>query len=196
MKAGDVMVSDRDIVEYYKNLDRSLFMEENKRYAGIDAAFPIGHGQTISQPSLVLKMTLMLGLHKDCKVLEIGTGSGYQTALLAKFSSHVYTVERIEPLKEKAEKRLAGMGFSNISFKLGDGSQGWEENAPYDRIMVTAAAHKIPKKLIKQLAPGGGMIIPVGGYTQKINIISKDEYNNVNIREDIPVVFVKLIGDY
>ena len=190
------MVSDRAIVEYYKKLDRSLFMEENKRYAGIDAAFPIGHGQTISQPSLVLKMTLMLGLHEDCKVLEIGTGSGYQTALLAKFSSHVYTVERIGPLKEKAEKRLSGLGFTNISYKLGDGSQVWEEAAPFDRIMVTAAAHRIPKKLIAQLAPGGGMIIPVGGYTQRINIISKDEDNNVRIREDIPVVFVKLIGDY
>ena len=190
------MVSDQDIIKYYKELDRSLFMEVNKRYAGIDAAFSIGHGQTISQPSLVLKMTLMLGLHEDCRVLEIGTGSGYQTALLAKFASRVYTVERIEPLKEEAEERLGEMGFSNISFKLGDGSQGWKEEAPFDRIIVTAAARRIPKKLIEQLAPGGGMIIPVGGYSQRITIVSKDEENNINIREDIPVVFVKPIGDY
>lgn len=190
------MVKDQDIIEYYRDLDRACFMNENKRYAGIDAAFSIGHGQTISQPSLVLKMTLMLGLHEDCRVLEIGTGSGYQTALLAKFAKEVYTVERIKPLKDEAEDRLGKLGFNNIKFKLGDGSQGWEEEAPFDRIMVTAAAKRIPRKLIKQLAPSGGMIIPVGGYTQKITIVSKDEDNNVSIREDIPVVFVKLIGDY
>ena len=190
------MIKDQDIIKYYKELDRSLFMKENKRYSGFDAAFPIGYGQTISQPSLVLKMTLMLGLHEGCRVLEIGTGSGYQTALLAKFALKVYTVERIEPLKEEAEERLAKLGFSNIRFKLGDGSQGWREEAPFDRIMVTAAARKIPKKLIEQLAPGGGMIIPVGGYTQRITIVTKDEDDKINIREDIPVVFVKLIGDY
>lgn len=190
------MVSDQDVVQYYKELDRSLFMEENKRFAGIDAAFSIGYGQTISQPSLVLKMTLILGLHEDFRVLEIGTGSGYQTALLAKFCKDVYTVERIEPLQQSAERRLKKLGFANIHYKLGDGSQGWEEEAPFDRIMVTAAAHTMPKKLIKQLAPGGGMIIPVGGHTQKIMIVSKDDDGNVRIREDIPVVFVKLIGDY
>ncbi len=190
------MASDRDIVRYFKKLDRSLFMGESKRYADIDAAISIGYGQTISQPSLVLKMTLMLGLYNDCRVLEIGTGSGYQTALLAKFSSEVYTVERIADLKDVAEERLAEQGFSNIEYKLGDGSQGWEEKAPFDRIIVTAAARHIPPKLVQQLAPGGGMIIPVGGYTQRITIVSKDEDNKVNIREDIPVVFVKLIGDY
>lgn len=190
------MVLDQDVIEYYKKLDRSLFMKENKRYAGIDAAFSIGYGQTISQPSLVLKMTLMLGLNEKHRVLEIGTGSGYQTALLAKFASKVYTVERIEPLKEEAEERLLKLGLSNVYYKIGDGSQGWEEKAPFDRIMVTAAAHRIPKKLIKQLAPGGGMIIPVGGHIQRINIVTKDEDGNVSIREDIPVVFVKLIGDY
>ncbi len=190
------MISDADIVEYYKKLDRSMFMEENKQFAFVDAAFSIGHGQTISQPSLVLRMTLMLGIEEDSKVLEIGTGSGYQTALLAKFASEVYTVERIEPLMKKAKERLGRLGFSNIRYKLGDGSKGWEEEAPFDRIIVTAAARQIPKMLIKQLATGGGMIIPVGHHTQRINIVSKDEDNKISIREDIPVIFVKLIGDY
>ena len=190
------MISDRDVVEYYKKLDRSIFMDENKRFACVDAAFSIGHGQTISQPSLVLKMTLMLGIDESSKVLEIGTGSGYQTALLAKFASEVYTVERIEPLMNKAKERLSQLGFSNIRYKLGDGSKGWYEEAPFDRIIVTAAARQIPKMLIKQLAPGGGMIIPVGLHTQRLNVVSKDEENNINIREDIPVIFVKLIGDY
>ncbi len=196
MKVGVDMIAEQDVIRYYQRLDRSLFMEENKRYADIDAAFSIGYGQTISQPSLVLKMTLMLGICEDCKVLEIGTGSGYQTALLAKFTSKVYTVERIEPLKIEAEKRLRKLGFSNIKYMLGDGSKGWKEEAPFDRIIVTAAAKNIPKELIKQLAPDGVMIIPVGGDIQRINIITKDEDNNINIKEDIPVIFVKLIGDY
>ena len=196
MKVGVDMITEEDVIRYYKKLDRSLFMEENKRYADIDAAFSIGYGQTISQPSLVLKMTLMLGISEDCRVLEIGTGSGYQTALLAKFTSKVYTVERIEPLKIEAEKRLRKLGFLNIKYRLGDGSKGWKEEAPFDRIIVTAAAKNIPKELIKQLAPDGVMIIPVGGDIQRINIVTKDEENNINIKEDIPVIFVKLIGDY
>lgn len=189
-------VKANDIENYFNELDRALFMPSNKHLANIDAPFPIGHGQTISQPSLVLKMTLMLGITDDSRILEIGTGSGYQTALLAKFASRVYTVERIEPLQNSAKEILSELGFTNIKFKIGDGSQGWEEEAPFDRILVTAAAHRIPRQLIRQLAPGGGMIIPVGEYTQRINIISKDEDNNVSIREDIPVIFVKLIGDY
>ena len=190
------MITGMDIADYYKKLDRSLFMGDIKRYSRVDAAFPIGYGQTISQPSLVLKMTMMLELEGDNRVLEIGTGSGYQTAILAEFSSHVYTVERIKQLKEAAEERLLKQGIYNVSYKLGDGSQGWEETAPYSRIIVTAAAHRIPKKLIDQLAPGGRMVIPVGRTIQIINLISRDKDNKISIKEDIPVVFVKLIGDY
>ncbi|MFO7610994.1 MAG: protein-L-isoaspartate(D-aspartate) O-methyltransferase [Clostridia bacterium] len=190
------MGSDMDITGYFKELDRALFMECNSRYAGVDAAFPIGHGQTISQPSLVLEMTTMLDIRPGCRVLEIGTGSGYQTALLAKFAGAVYTVERIEPLMTAARERLSRLGFENIHYRLGDGSQGWDEYAPYDRIMVTAAAHRIPPRLVDQLVPGGKMVIPVGMGIQTLSVVYKDIGNNVRVEEGIPVLFVDLVGDY
>ncbi|MDW0118592.1 methyltransferase domain-containing protein [Sporosarcina thermotolerans] len=130
-------------------------MDELKEFAYMDEAIPIGYEQTISQPSLVLEMTLAIDLQHDVKVLEIGTGSGFQTALLAAFSNAVYTIERIAALHERAKERLDEAGFSNIHFKLDDGSNAWEESAPYDRIMVTAAAAQVPPELVDQLAFGG-----------------------------------------
>ncbi|WP_372869752.1 protein-L-isoaspartate O-methyltransferase family protein, partial [Planomicrobium okeanokoites] len=121
---------EQDIRAYFNKLDRSFFMDRFKEMASFDEAIPIGHEQTISQPSLVLEMTLALEPETDSRVLEIGTGSGFQTALLAEFASQVYTVERIEELYHRAKERLDESGFSNISFKLDDGSMGWEENAP------------------------------------------------------------------
>lgn len=185
------------IIKYYNELDRSYFMEEYKEQSHEDRPFPIGHGQTISQPSLVLKMTISLDVKEDSKVLEIGTGSGYQTALLAKAAKKVYTIERIEDLYLKAKDRLNKAGFSNIEFKLSDGSIGWEENAPYDRIMVTASATKLPEKLIEQLAPNGKMIIPVGaGGVQDLMLISKDSKGEVKKEILEKVRFVRLIGEY
>lgn len=181
------------IIKYYKELDRSYFMEEYKGHSHEDTPFPIGHGQTISQPSLVLKMTILLEVEEDSKVLEIGTGSAYQTALLSKAAKSVYTVERIEDLYIKAKERLNRAGYSNIEFKLGDGSIGWEENAPYDRIMVTASADKLPEKLIDQLAPGGKMVIPIGN---DLIIVDKDSEGKVKKETIAKVRFVKLIGDY
>lgn len=189
-------VSDKALVKFWKELDRAAFMGENSRYADIDAAFPIGYGQTISQPSLVLQMTSMLRLYEGCKVLEIGTGSGYQTALLAEFAGRVFTVERIPELLDNARDRLEDMGFGNIEYKLGDGSRGWAENAPYDRIMVTAGARRMPEELVAQLADGGRMVIPVGIGVQRLTIVEKDEKGEVYMEEDIPVAFVKLTGDY
>ncbi len=168
---------DKLIRETYQNLDRSLFMEELQDLAWLDAPLPIGYGQTISQPSLVLSMTLALKAFMGCRVLEIGTGSGYQTALLSCFAETVYTVERLEPLYSSAQKRLKALGYKNIRLRLGDGWQGWPENAPYDRIIVTAAAPVVPNALVEQLAPSGMMIIPIGddGEIQELMRIEKDE---------------------
>ncbi|RNF40304.1 protein-L-isoaspartate(D-aspartate) O-methyltransferase [Planococcus salinus] len=188
---------EQEIRTYFQNMDRSFFMDSHKDMAFFDEAIPIGHGQTISQPSLVLEMTLALDLRPDSKVLEIGTGSGFQTALLAAFSDTVYTVERIESLHERAKERLAEADFSNIQFKLDDGSLGWEEHSPYDRIMVTAAASEIPQELIDQLANGGKMIIPVGStFSQELLLIEKQQDGTLDTTLLNEVVFVRLKGKY
>jgi protein-L-isoaspartate(D-aspartate) O-methyltransferase len=187
-----------DLLTYYGKLDRSNFIDnENKKYANMDKALSIGCGQTISQPSLVLKMTEELAPNKTCKVLEIGTGSGYQTALLAAFSKSVYTMERIKELSEKAKERLDKLGYSNIVFTIGDGSEGWKEHAPFDRIMVTAAADKIPNELINQLKPGGRMIIPVGPKgNQELKLIIKSPDGDIHDETLFRVTFVEMKGKY
>lgn len=185
------------IIKAYQELDRSYFMDDYKESANLNVPFPIGHGQTISQPSLVLEMSLLLEPHEDSRVLELGTGSGFQTALLAKCSQTVYTVERIEDLYLKAKERLDKAGYKNIEFKLDDGNLGWEENAPYDRIMVTAAAYKLPDKLIEQLGPKGKMVIPVGsGFVQELMVISKTAAGKLEKKIAGEVSFVPLIGEY
>lgn len=187
----------KEIIAYFRNLDRGFFMEKHKDLAGLDEAIPIGHQQTISQPSLVLEMTLALDLQPTSKVLEIGTGSGFQTALLAKFSDSVYTVERIEELHKSAQKRLSEAGFDNIHYKLDDGSYGWAEHAPYDRIMVTAAAATIPQELIEQLKPGGKMLIPVGSsFMQELQLVEKDSQGKLHKTVITNVLFVPLKGKY
>ena len=182
------------ITKYYNELDRSYFMDKHKEEAHVDRPFPIGYEQTISQPSLVLEMTILLDIDKDSKVLEIGTGSGYQTALLAKAAKKVYTIERIKELYQGAKEKLSKAGYKNIEFKLDDGSLGWVEKAPYDRIMVTAAASKLPEDLVEQLAPNGKMVIPVGaGSVQELMLITKDSNGNIK-KEDLGKVrFVRLI---
>lgn len=188
---------DREITAFFRNLDRSFFMDQFKEMASADEAVPIGHEQTISQPSLVLEMTLALDLERDSKVLEIGTGSGFQTALLAEFAGSVFTVERIEDLHNRAKERLRELNYENISFKLDDGSFGWEEHGPYDRIMVTAAASKIPYELTNQLAPSGKMIIPIGSsFSQELRLIEKDENGKLYSTLLNQVRFVPLKGKY
>lgn len=188
----------RELNEFFKRLDRSFFLEgENKRFADYDGPLPIGFGQTISQPSLVLYMTEMLELRSDSIVLEIGTGSGYQTAFLAHFGKIVYTVERIGDLSENAQKRLSILGYNNIEYLVGDGSKGWKEHAPYDRIMVTAAARHVPKALADQLRPGGIMIIPAGEEAvQSLLRVEKTSGGQLIETELLKVRFVDLIGDY
>lgn len=185
------------IIEFFQELDRAYFLDKDKERAHLDRPLSIGQGQTISQPTLVLEMTLALAVQKDNKVLEIGTGSGYQTALLSKAAKKVYTVERIKDLKETAEKRLREANYFNIDYKLGDGSQGWPEHAPYDRIMVTAAAKRMPTALVEQLAPGGRMVIPVGAETaQELLLLKKDDEGKISKELLNHVRFVDLIGDY
>lgn len=188
----------QELTTYFRSLDRSFFVgDDMKQYAGLDRPLPIGYDQTISQPSLVLEMTKLLEPEKDSKTLEVGTGSGFQTALLAKMSMEVYTVERIGELMKKAKERLNALNFSNIFYKTGDGSTGWREHAPYDRIMVTAAAGALPDELVEQLANGGRMVIPVGPpHLQELKLVTKTDNGEINIKTVELVRFVELKGQY
>lgn len=184
--------------KFFLVLDRSFFLDRKyKMMAREDLPLPIGYKQTISQPSLVLEMTRLLSPEKDSKVLEIGTGSGYQTAFLAEFSEEVYTIERISELSKKAQKRLSKLGYNNIYYKIDDGSSGWEENAPFDRIIVTAAAGKKPINLINQLNTNGRMVVPVGvPPVQELLLITKDEKGNLDEQIIGYVRFVEMVGAY
>ena len=189
---------DEALLQFYTSLDRSLFLGmQYKGLAKLDRPLHIGMGQTNSQPSLVLYMTQQLDLKKNQKVLEIGTGSGYQSAFLAEFFAELYTVELLAELQKQAKERLRGLGYHNIHYKVGDGSLGWAEHAPYERIMVTAAAKRMPLPLIEQLAFGGIMIIPVGplGW-QELMQVTKDSEGNIEQKKLLDVAFVELVGKY
>ena len=159
---------------------------------------PIGHGQTISQPYIVAIMTHLLQVDKDDRVLEIGTGSGYQVAVLAELVKKAYSIEIIEPLGKEAENRLQRLGYENIELAIGDGYYGWEKHAPFDAIIVTAAASHIPPPLIKQLKPGGRMLVPVGSrfMVQELLLVQKSESGEVSTRQLLPVAFVPLTGKH
>jgi len=189
-------ISDENVLEAFRKVPRHLFTDKMfAEQAYEDNALPIGDGQTISQPSVVAFMTQALGLGKDEKILEIGTGSGFQTAILAQFSRRVYTIERQRELGATAHKRLRDMGYHNIVFKVGDGTKGWVQHAPFDRIIVTAGAPALPQDLIGQLAIGGRMIIPNGNRTsQQLEIYDKTK-DGVKKTEAGTVLFVPLIGE-
>jgi len=191
-------MTEKELLMFFKSLDRAYFIDgPSKALAGLDHALPIGYGQTISQPSLVFEMTWYLALEPDSKVLEIGTGSGYQTVFLAEFGGTVYTIERLEELAVSARKRLEGLGYDNIHYRIGDGSGGWPEAAPFDRIIVTAASSAVPVELVEQLAPGGKMILPVGvPGDQDLLLVVKDSEGVMNQRVLTKVVFVELVGKY
>ena len=159
---------------------------------------PIGHGQTISQPYIVALMTDLIKPQADQRVLEIGTGSGYQAAILAELTGQVFSIEIIEPLGEQARERLGNMGYDNVTVRIGDGYYGWEEHAPFDAIVVTAAASHIPPPLVKQLKPGGIMIIPVGSrfLTQQLVLVNKEQDGQLVTRQILPVRFVPLTGGH
>ena len=162
-----------------------------------DGPLPIGHKQTISQPYIVAYMTEHLQVSKSHNVLEIGTGSGYQAAILAELVDHVFTIEIIPELAENAEKVLVELGYENITVRTGDGYKGWPEEAPFDRIMVTAAPNEIPEKLVEQLAPNGRMILPVGGsiFAQYLWLVQKDNDGIVTKEKILAVRFVPMVKE-
>jgi protein-L-isoaspartate(D-aspartate) O-methyltransferase len=159
---------------------------------------PIGHGQTISQPYIVAIMTDLLRTKPGDRVLELGTGSGYQAAVLAGLVKEVYTIEIVEPLAKEAAQRLTQLGFRNVEVKLGDGYYGWLEHAPFDSIVVTAAASHVPLPLVRQLKPGGRMVLPVGTsfHTQHLMLVEKETDGSVTTRQILPVAFVPLTGKH
>ena len=188
-------IIDKSVLNIIESVDRSFFVDENlKQKSNLNIALPIDCGQTISQPLVVAHMTQSLELNKNLRVLEIGTGSGYQSYILSKLCRFVYTIERYNSLKKKAENLLRQLGTKNIFFKHADGGLGWNEQAPFDRILVTANAPEIPDNLLKQLANKGIMIIPVGDdYNEQVlkKIIKND--NDIKIENLMKVRFVPLV---
>jgi protein-L-isoaspartate(D-aspartate) O-methyltransferase len=176
-----------------RKVERHLFVpQQEMQNAYEDRPVPIGYGQTISQPYIVGYMTEILKLAKDDRVLEIGTGSGYQAAILAEIVSEVYTIEIIDELGRQAVKRLADLKYSNVRVRTGDGYFGWEEHAPFDAIVVTAAAEYVPPPLLDQLKVGGRMIIPVGSpfLVQQLMLVEKLENGKTRTTSVMPVRFV------
>ncbi len=190
-------IKDKRLLEAMRKVPRHIFTGgymQDRAYE--DSALPIGEGQTISQPYMVAIMTELLELKGNEKVLEIGTGSGYQTAILAELAKEVFTIERIEALAKKAEEKLLPLGYTNVHVKADDGTSGWEKEAPFDRILITAGAPNVPKPLTDQLAENGIIVIPVGDrFVQRLLIIKKSK-GRLTEEHHIPCVFVPLIGEY
>jgi len=190
-------ISDRRVLAAMEEVPRHLFVEESIRFEAYDdTPLPIGEGQTISQPYMVAVMTELLGLRGHERVLEIGTGSGYQAAVLSRLCRHVYTVERIEALSVRARRILAKCGYENISFKVGDGTDGWPEEAPFEGIIVTAGAPRVPDSMVNQLTIGGRLLIPVGNrWSQTLKRVVRTEKGS-RTEDHTGCRFVDLIGKH
>jgi len=191
-------IEDQRVLRSLREVPRHLFIEESlwpRAYS--DTPLPTSNGQTISQPYIVALMTELLEADENDTVLEIGTGSGYQAAVLSGLVEHVYTIEIVPELGRSAEQALNRLGYENVSVRIGDGYQGWPEHAPFDRIIVTAAPDEIPQALVDQLKPGGRMVLPVGSQVsyQELMVLEKDEAGNVSTRSTIPVRFVPMVRD-
>ncbi|MBU0485046.1 MAG: protein-L-isoaspartate(D-aspartate) O-methyltransferase [Proteobacteria bacterium] len=188
-------IIDQKVLEVMGKVPRHLFVEDALQAQSYsDFPLPIGEGQTISQPYIVALMTQMLNLRGDESVLEIGTGSGYQAAVLSRLCERVFSVERIKPLFVKARKIFDQLLYFNILCKIDDGTMGWPANAPYDAIMVTAAGPDIPQALVDQLADPGRMVIPIGDRTsQRLTLVTKED-GEIKVRDGEAVRFVSLIG--
>ena len=189
-------IEDQRVLDVMKVVERHKFVPERySESAYKDGPLPIGYGQTISQPFIVAFMTENLKLKSSHKVLEIGTGSGYQAAVLSELCDHVYTIEIVDALANESTERLEKLGFENITVRSGDGYKGWPEEAPFDRIMVTAAPEEIPELLIEQLAEGGIMVIPVGKQyeIQYLWVITKEVGGQIKKEKILPVRFVPMV---
>lgn len=193
---GAPAVRDARVLQAVRTVPRHRFVPpELAARAYGDHPLPIGHGQTISQPYIVAIMTELARPQKNHKALEIGTGSGYQAAVLSELVEHVYTIELLEPLGTQARDRLQALGYANVTVRIGDGYQGWPEQAPFDVILVTAGAPFIPPALIEQLAPGGRMVIPVGAEwsDQVLKLVTKDKNGKICTEDVMGVRFVPLV---
>lgn len=192
LRARDIR--DPRVLSAMQQVPRHLFMpDEMRSQAYADSPLPIGYDQTISQPYIVAFMTQALNVRPEHTVLEIGTGSGYQAAVLGMLARQVYTIEIVEPLAERARATLAGLGFSNIHVRAGNGYLGWPEHAPFDRIMVTAAPPEVPPALVQQLKVGGIMAIPVGTANQELRILRRT-VKGLDVLDTLPVRFVPMTG--
>ncbi len=192
---SDLQLDYRRVLDVMGQVPRHEFVVPGmERYAYQNTAQSIGLGQTISQPLIVALMTALADVDRSSKVLEVGTGSGYQAAVLARLAGHVYSIEVVEPLAVRAQQALMRLGVENVSIRTGDGHAGWPEHAPYDAIVVTAAPETVPQALIDQLKPGGRLVIPVGGTDQELVVIGKAGDGTVRQRDVIPVRFVPFTG--
>ena len=190
-------VTDPLVLQAMRRVPRHLFVPaEYRELAYVNSPLVIGYSQTISQPFIVAHMSELLELEPELRVLEIGTGSGYQAAVLGELCNHVYTIEIVAPLGRKAQKLLKELGYSQVQVRIGDGYEGWPEAAPFDRIIVTCAPEEIPDALLEQLAPDGRMVIPVGKQmgTQYMVVVTKDRKGRISQKKHYPVRFVPMTG--
>lgn len=188
-------VTDPRVLEAMRAVPRHRFVpEEQRRLAYADQPLPIGHEQTISQPYIVALMTALAEVERGDRVLEIGTGSGYQAAVLAQLGAEVYTIEIVAPLGERAAVLLEGLGYANVHARVGDGYRGWPEHAPFEAILLTAAPAEIPQPLLDQLAVGGRLVAPVGSADQELVVVTRTEEGYLR-RSVIPVRFVPMTGE-
>jgi protein-L-isoaspartate(D-aspartate) O-methyltransferase len=189
-------VRDARVLAAMRQVPRHLFVEAKDRaQAYEDHPLPIAGNQTISQPYIVALMTELADLTPNERVLEIGTGSGYQSAVLSRLAGDVYSVEIVPELARASAERLRQLGYRNVTVREGDGYRGWPEHAPFDAILVTAAPDRIPQPLLDQLAPGGRMVIPVGSFFQELKVLTKDKNGKITEKDILPVRFVPMTGE-
>ncbi len=188
-------IHDERVLAAMRAVERHAFVpEEERARAYADGPLPIGHGQTISQPYIVAFMTEAAGIGPDERVLEVGTGSGYQAAVLAEVAAEVYSIEIVDPLAKRAAQTLSELGYATVHVRSGDGYRGWPEAAPFDAVLVTAAAPRVPQPLLDQLALGGRLVIPIGDFVQELEVHTRTA-EGITVRRTLSVLFVPMTGE-